>query len=354
MGAAGPAPASLPLGGRAKRYLRRHPVLCLALLTPGIPEYLSGSSSPVGLLTSPGLFGLLLVANLGLYTAGVLLIREARVRWQLGWPSVLALGVAYGIAEEGLALATLFNPHAGPVDPATSGHLLGVNWVWSSTILPFHALYSVALPILLLELALPEWKGRPLLEGRRLRWTAAAYVATVALLGIGLGLGEYWMGLPLLVGSLLAIAGLVAVARWLPPDLVRLSGGRSTWTAGRMFGLGFALFPLLLVLPGVLLERQLPLLFVLEVAPTVCAIAFALLVRHLRADDAGASLVAFASGAIVPVAGIGVLYAIAHFPLGLPLVALVDLVAALFLGKLYRRLAGTTSRVPPNPVPVAG
>ncbi|TLY00676.1 MAG: hypothetical protein E6K95_08175, partial [Thaumarchaeota archaeon] len=63
-------------------YLRRHPVLFLLLLSPGIAEYLSGSSPVAALVINPGQFVFQIVANAGLYGPGVLLVREATVRWR--------------------------------------------------------------------------------------------------------------------------------------------------------------------------------------------------------------------------------------------------------------------------------
>ncbi|MGI0130082.1 MAG: hypothetical protein ACREEC_08050, partial [Thermoplasmata archaeon] len=91
-------------------FFRRDPVLLLLCFSPGIPEYLSGSSSVAVLLLAPGPFFLWLGLNLGLYGPGVLLVREALVRWRKGWVAVLCLGAAYGLVEEGTALSTLFDP----------------------------------------------------------------------------------------------------------------------------------------------------------------------------------------------------------------------------------------------------
>src|SRR5438128_4188297 len=96
-------------------YLRRHPVLCLLLLSPGIAEYLSGSSPVAALVINPRQFVFQIVANVGLYGPGALLVREATVRWRKGWATVLLLGAAYSLLAEGVALSTLFNPPAGPV-----------------------------------------------------------------------------------------------------------------------------------------------------------------------------------------------------------------------------------------------
>ncbi len=146
-------------------YLRSHPVLCLFLLTPGIPEYLTSSSPLNATVLNPLQFLFQLLLNTGLYLPGALLVREAMVRWKKGWATVLLLGAAYGILEEGIALSTLYNPVAKPVGTlGYYGHWLGVSWVWTVGILLVHMVYSVALPILLLNLALPETRGRSLLR----------------------------------------------------------------------------------------------------------------------------------------------------------------------------------------------
>ncbi|HTT25611.1 MAG TPA: hypothetical protein VMH90_01435 [Thermoplasmata archaeon] len=350
-----PVPPTVRPGSyaRLKAFLSAHPILCLALLTPGIPEYLSGSSSPVGLLGSPLLFLLLLCANLGLYLAGVLLIRETRVRWQLGWASVLALGVAYGIAEEGLALDTLFDPTAGPVSAATAFHAVGVNWGWTSQILVFHALFSVALPLLLLELALPAWRGRSLLTTRGIYWTAAAYLATIGIAGTLIARYMYWMGAPVFVGSLAAIGGLVLLARALPADAVRPLAGRPRESPARLFLLGLATFPAILVVPALLAALGLPGLGFVLIAPGIAVALLAVLVRNVGTDGAEPGVVAYTAGLIVPVAALGFLVAL-RFPPGLFLVGGVDVIAFGFLWKLYRRYAPSTPGGGPRAWPMAG
>jgi hypothetical protein len=149
--------------------LQRHPVVCLLLLSPGIPEYISGSSPTNAIVLNPGMFLFQILANLGLYGPGVLLVRDAMVRWKKGWASVLFLGAAYGILEEGIALSTLFDPNANPVGKlGFYGHWLGVNWVWVAGIIPVHMLFSISLPIVLLGLAVPRTNGQSLLSRRSL------------------------------------------------------------------------------------------------------------------------------------------------------------------------------------------
>src|SRR5437870_12111159 len=143
-----PIPRSARLVSRLVRFLKSHPLLFLLLLTPGIPEYLSASSQLTLLVISPLIFFGLLAANLGLYGSGVILIREAMIRWKKGWASVFLLGVAYGIVEEVIVLCTLFNPLAQPVGVlGFYGHSLGRNRVWTAGLRIFRSVYSIGLPI---------------------------------------------------------------------------------------------------------------------------------------------------------------------------------------------------------------
>src|SRR3989442_13578217 len=141
-----PSPQSMSMLSKLVRFLKSHPILFLLLLTPGIPEYLSASSQITLLVVNPVLFFLFLGANIGLYGSGVILIREAMIRWKKGWASVFLLGVGYGIVEEGLALWTLFNPLAQPVgNLGFYGHWVGVNWVWTIGLRVFPSVYSIGL-----------------------------------------------------------------------------------------------------------------------------------------------------------------------------------------------------------------
>jgi hypothetical protein len=307
----------------------------------------------VGLVANPVVFGLFLLANLGIYTAGVLLIREARVRWHLGWASVLTLGVAYGIAEEGLALDTLFDLHAGPVTVATAVHVFGVNWGWASQILVFHALFSVALPILFLDLALPETRGRTLLTDRGLRWTVAAYLATIGVIGVVLARFMYWMGAPVLIGSLLVIGGLVLLARGLPYDALAPRRGLPSRSPRWFFLLGLTAFPLIILVPVVLTDVGIPLAIFLYLAPALGTSLLVVLLRHLGTIRTEPSIVAFAAGAVLPIIGFGFVFAL-RYPLGLPVVVVVDLLAILFFARLYGRSVGRNAAPGPAGRPVPG
>ncbi len=117
-------------------FLRSHPVVLLLLLSPGIPEYLSTSSPLSTIVINPFLFLFQLALNLGLYGPGVILVREAVLRWKKGWATLILLGAAYAILEEGFALRTMFTNSTGqPVgNMAVYGRWLEINWVWSAGI----------------------------------------------------------------------------------------------------------------------------------------------------------------------------------------------------------------------------
>ncbi len=133
----------------------------LFFLAPAIAELLSGSAPPVEFF-SP--FGFVLLTTL--YGSGAILARELTLRWGRGWVSLFTLGAAYGIIEEGLMVKSFFDPAWVDLGVLGSyGRWAGVNWVWSLELMLYHAVVSVAIPILLVELIFPNrrdelWVGR--------------------------------------------------------------------------------------------------------------------------------------------------------------------------------------------------
>ena len=115
---------------RVQGYFDRHgPGLGLYILSPVVAELVLGSSPPLTFL----FFGWI---DLLMYGGGAVIIRELVRRWGKGWPSILALGVAYGIAEEGLAIRSFFNPNwGGAVGLAGYGFVASILVCWA--ILPY-------------------------------------------------------------------------------------------------------------------------------------------------------------------------------------------------------------------------
>ena len=130
---------------------RTYPALILFFLSPAIGELLSGSAPPAEFFQPLG-FIILVV----LYGGGAILVRELVFRWNKGWPSLLALAAAYGVAEEGLMCKSFFDPAWMDLGPlADYGRWLGVNWVWAFELTVYHAVFSIVIPIALVNLLFP-------------------------------------------------------------------------------------------------------------------------------------------------------------------------------------------------------
>lgn len=172
------------------------PVMVLIVLAPLVAEVLAGSTP----LTMPAL----LLSDLLIYGPGALLIRELVRRRGRGWVSVLLLGIAYGLIEEGLALQSLFNPAYGHV-AQWGARLLGVNWLYTEVVLITHAVWSAAIPILLTELLFPAQRTTPYLRRFGLIITGIWYILGAALLGLFARTTYPYAASPLLLGLVLVL-----------------------------------------------------------------------------------------------------------------------------------------------------
>ncbi len=204
----------------------RRLILYFVLLAGLLPEAITGSTPPLAWLNP-----IQALLNLWLYGTGVLVARELALRWKSGWPGILLLGAAYGIVEEGLAVTTFFNPSlpqlaGGPL--AWYGRLGGVNWVWAVWLTTFHAIFSIAIPIFLIEWHYPAIRGRPLLSTRGLVVAVALLgLAAIAINALVSAVSPYRAGVPEYLGALAAIALLAVMAhRGVGRLWTRLPSGR--------------------------------------------------------------------------------------------------------------------------------
>jgi len=136
--------------------------ITLAILSPIIAELLSGSSPPAEFFNPIGFLSLV-----GFYGCGAILIREAKARWNKNTASLLLLGAAYGVWEEGISVKSFFDPNWVDLGILGSyGRWLGVNWIWAYSLTIYHAVFSITIPVLLTEqIIFPEiseekWLGR--------------------------------------------------------------------------------------------------------------------------------------------------------------------------------------------------
>ena len=147
------------------------PALVLFLLAPAIGELLSGSSPPLEFLNPVGF-----VFMAALYGSGAIVVRELKIRWRKGFRSMLLLGAACGILEEGLLVKSFFDPSWMDLGVlATYGRWAGVSWVWTEMLIIYHAVFSITIPIVLAELAYPSRKEEKWIGNRAL----AAFIAVL-------------------------------------------------------------------------------------------------------------------------------------------------------------------------------
>jgi hypothetical protein len=239
-------PSSLPPYEQPTQPLRQlqrtwPALLTLYFLSPMIGEILSGSTpvlsfiQPVSIIYQPALYG-----------SGAILVRELVRRRGLGWGSILLLGAAYGILEEGLVVTSWFNPYwPGLSILAHYGRFLDTSWVWAVELTVYHAVVSISIPIMLVELLFPQIADRPWLGKRGFR-------AFIILLTITSLLGLFLFGFvmsskqgythpPLMyIGALLLAAGLVWLGLHLPKRSLSTSVG--TVTAPGLWRLRFFAF----------------------------------------------------------------------------------------------------------------
>jgi len=186
------------------------PAMALFFLAPAIGELLSGSSPPLEFFNP---FSLVLLGLM--YGGGALLVREAVFRWKQGWLSMLLLGAAYGIAEEGLACKSFFDPNWMDIGVLGSyGHWAGVNWIWTLELTAFHAVFSISASIILVTLLFPDKRDTPWLSQRGLLLVGAGFAFIIPFC--------YWLLTPYrppvvpFVGATLVALGLVLLAWKLP------------------------------------------------------------------------------------------------------------------------------------------
>jgi hypothetical protein len=152
-------------------WLRRlGPALGLFLLAPFVGEFLLGN-------LTVGELGLVLVLA-PLYGFGALLVRELGRR-SGGWPTMVLLAAAYALIEEGPVDQLLWNDsYAGHDDLHGDSYLpaLGMSVELTQTILALHTVWSICVPIAIVETFVPERQTRPWLGRTGLTVTAVLYV----------------------------------------------------------------------------------------------------------------------------------------------------------------------------------
>lgn len=228
------------------------PALALFLLSPAIGELLSGSAPPVEFFNP---FGFVMLISL--YGSGAVIVRELKVRWKKGIGSVLLLGAAYGVLEEGLMVCSFFNPGWPDLGQLTVyGRWLDINWVWAAMLTIYHAVYSITVPIMLIELAYPQHRTESWVSKKMFK-TIFILLLSVVVIGFVLfaSASSYWPPFPqyLLTISAMILFGYAAYklpTEWGSHGKKPLPRSSLMWTIGTVgtfaFFFGFWLTPTLI------------------------------------------------------------------------------------------------------------
>ncbi len=197
---------------------RLAPVVGLFVLAPFVGEYLLGN-----LTISALVLGLLLAP---LYGCGAILVRELARRYGGGWPTMALLACAYALIEEGPVDQLLWNDSYAGADMLHGDSYLpalGMSVELTQTVLALHAVWSICVPVALVESLVPARRTQPWLGRVGLGVVAVLYVLGAVLVFWGNYTVERFIASPAqLAGIGVVIIALVIVAfgirsRRLPP-----------------------------------------------------------------------------------------------------------------------------------------
>ena len=179
------------------------PTVLLCLLAPLFGEFLLGNLPMTQLYLLPFLAPL--------YGGGAALIREVARRTGRSYPTMLVLGAAYAIVEEGLVDQLLFNPdyftgQGELMQTVVPG--LGVDAWLTLIVLAMHAIWSICIPIVIVESLFARRGTDPWLGRVGLTVVATAFVAGSVWLGHTVAVESGFLATP----AQLAIAAAAVVA----------------------------------------------------------------------------------------------------------------------------------------------
>jgi hypothetical protein len=323
--------------------------LVLVLVTPLVAELA---------FSTPLRMAWLVLLWLPIYGAGILLVRELVRRAGRGWPSILLLGFAYELIEDGIGLQALSSPHL--YHAADWGaRVLGLNLPYWEVNAIYHMVFSAAIPILLVDLMFPSHRDLPYLKNFGLIVTAIVALLGLGLLRVSVPLSQdpgYVAPIWVLVGTVVAVIVLGVVALRVLP---RRSDPRTTghtapgnvpalpvlWAAGAVGAIAVLglLFPFgNATQPS--FTRGWWVLVPMVVAAVLTGIAYVLVRRWTAAPGwTDRHALALAGGALVGHSLVGAAAANTVFDqIGLVVIAIVTAALVLLLDSRIRRRDGAT------------
>ena len=99
------------------------------------------------------------------------------------------------------------------------GRWLGINWIWAEMLTFYHSIFSIVIPVLLVELAFPDSKDESWISGRTFK-CLAVLLGTVVLIGY-LFLTPFRPPLAQYLSSIVLTLALLYVAKKMPEDCGR-------------------------------------------------------------------------------------------------------------------------------------
>jgi hypothetical protein len=302
----------------------------LALLSPIIAELMSGSSPPLEFFNPISYIGLL-----GMYGAGVLLVREITVKWNKGWATVIVLGAAYAIIEEGLAVKSFFDPGWVDLgDLGTYGRFWSTNWVWSVWLTIFHSAISISLPILIFGLVYPEYKRSTILTDKQFGIVLLLFGLDIEIYA-ALFLFDYVPPLAQYLLAILVTFFLVLAARITPAQLISARHPLPTWKPWKFYILGFLFLLGGFVLSTGSLIRDFHPLATIALLLGWCAVILLLLQHKLGQSQNESHKASFVAGIMSFFTIIGVVLE-SQGILGMSVVALFGLIFYVDLNRMVR------------------
>jgi hypothetical protein len=216
--------------------VRWYAIVFLIIIAACLAEFLTGSAPILAVILNPLGFA----ANVGLYGGGALLIREATIQWRKRWGAVLLLGGAYAVGEEGFAAKTMIDPMSPIIGNQLYNNWAGVNWIPLTNLTVFHSAFSIAVPLILVELLFPETKRHRLLGKRGMAVTGGLYGLTVFLLTFFLG-DPYVPSLGVDIFLVAYASAFIVAAYLVPRSFLQAKGERPDRRERNFFllGLGF-------------------------------------------------------------------------------------------------------------------
>ncbi|MCK9317036.1 hypothetical protein [Methanoculleus sp.] len=179
-----------------------------------------------------------LIVMAPMYGGGALLIREVVRRTGRSWPGMIVLALAYAVLEEGIITQSLFNPGYLGENLLDYGFLPspGIALPWTLYVLTLHTVWSISVPIALVETLFPErrtipWLGRPGLVITGILFAAGS----IAIAAATLSTEAFVAPVPQLAAAVVIIIALIVAAFSLPPALHRPASTRpapNAWTVG--------------------------------------------------------------------------------------------------------------------------